>query len=113
MDSAIVKMGRVTILHTYTARESHNISNTNSSKMGDGKNTVFTTQTVLCKAPYSLALLYYVHVQHKRSLPFTHNLASVVKNWLKFSVSATFTLLPLPNLDYVSADEIAEVHVCL
>ena len=27
--------------------------------------------TVLCEAPYSLALLYYIHVQHKRNLPFT------------------------------------------
>ena len=34
------------------------------------------------------------------------------KNLVKFFVSAMFTLLPLSNLDYVSADEITEVHVC-
>jgi len=39
--------------------------------------TPITTQTVLCEAPYCLALLHYIHVQHERSLPFTHNPASV------------------------------------
>ena len=45
-------------------------------------NTAFTTQTVLCEALYCLALLYYIHVQHERSLPFTYNPASVVKKKL-------------------------------
>jgi len=32
-------------------------------------NTAFVTQIVLCEAPYCLAILYYIYVQHERSLP--------------------------------------------
>ena len=58
-------MGRVTVFRTYTAQAS--------------SNTAFINQTLLCKAPYCLALLYYIHAQHDKSLPFTYNPASVVQ----------------------------------
>ena len=65
-------------------------------------NTVFTTQTVLCEAPYYLVLLYYIHVYNKKEAYLFHiTCFSDQNNWLKFSVLVLFTLRPLPNLDYI------------
>ena len=54
-------------------------------------NTVFTTQTVLCEAPYCLALLYYIHVQEERSLPlqWSKQLVEVLSVSLVHTTSAT------------------------
>ena len=54
-------------------------------------NTVFTTQTVLCEAPYCLALLYYIHVQQERSLPlqWSKQLVEVLSVSLVHTTSAT------------------------
>ena len=54
-------------------------------------NTVFTTQTVLCEAPYCLALLYHIHVQEERSLPlqWSKQLVEVLSVSLVHTTSAT------------------------
>ena len=56
-------------------------------------NTTVTTQTVLCKAPYCLALSMY------NMKAYLLHIATPASVWLKFSLSAMFTLLPPLNLD--------------
>ena len=65
-----------------------------------------------CEAPYCLALLYYIHVQHKRSLPFTYNPASVLKKSEVLRVSHVHTT-STAQFRLLSADEITEVRVRL
>ena len=76
-------------------------------------NTAFTTQTVLCKAPYCLALLYYIHVQHENSLPFTYNLTSVCNELAEvLHVHHVYTT-SLPNLNCRWNHEIGSLTIPL
>ena len=64
--------------HLYSLRQLKIHRTLTPAKWAMTTNTAFITQTVLCEAPYCVASLYYIHAQHKKSLPFTYNPASVV-----------------------------------
>ena len=94
-----VKMGRVTVFSAYAVQGMSQYLEHKLQQDGLWHQTL-PLPPKQCFAKLPSIILYYIHVQHK-SLHITASVVKKKKNWFKFSVSAMFTLLPLPNLDYV------------
>ena len=92
-----IKIGRVAVFCTYTAQSKSKYLKQTPAKWAITTNTTFTTQTVLCKAPYCQSLCALLHpCTRRKKLTFCICHAQ----WSKKHVSH-FIPLPLPDLKYV------------